>query len=230
MLLARAQLLESTPCDPGLEEAVKSIIYAAPRTEIKELQQARQLLVEKFGKEFALTAVENSDGKVAERVVRKLRVEPPEKELVEAYLKEIARTYGVAWPRREQVRDENDGDDDDEAGGGQAVANPTLEEPLTTAELSKATPPRDLGPRSPVSVAPPSPSTDNVNPRIRLPAPPELKPGPKMTGLKKTPATETRDTSVDADGSGNPKGRKDVVGGKIPDVDELAKRFAQLKR
>lgn len=55
-------------CDPGLEEAVKSIIYAAPRSEIKELQQARQLLVEKYGKEFALAAIENSDGKVAERV------------------------------------------------------------------------------------------------------------------------------------------------------------------
>ena len=55
-------------CDPGLEEAVKSIIYAAPRTEIKELQQVRQLLVEKYGKEFAVTAIENSDGKVAERV------------------------------------------------------------------------------------------------------------------------------------------------------------------
>lgn len=47
---------------------MKSIIYAAPRSEIKELQQVRQLLVEKYGKEFALAAIENSDGKVAERV------------------------------------------------------------------------------------------------------------------------------------------------------------------
>lgn len=213
--------MESKECDPGLEEAVKSLIHAAPRTDVKELQQVRQLLVEKYGKEFALEAVENSDGKVAERVLKKLRVEPPDPELVTLYLREIARTYGVAWPKKEQVEvDENEDDDDEEnPSGGQAVKN--LEAPLTTDELSKATPPRDLGPRSPVSVAPPSPSIDNANPRLRLPGPPELKPGAKMSGLKQTPNTtaQSRDTS-----------KKDVVGGKVPDVDELAKRFAALKR
>ena len=216
-------MLEAKECDPGLEEAVKSIIYAAPRTDIKELQTVRQLLVEKYGKDFALTAVENSDGKVAERVVRKLRVDPPERALVQAYLEEIARTYGVAWPKREQVREEEE-DDSDEPGAGQAIK--VLEAPLATEELSKATPPRDLVPRSPVSVAPPSPSTDNLNPRIRLPGPPELKPGARMTGLKKTAATEARSEQKE----GDPGGRKGLVGGKIPDVDELAKRFADLKR
>ncbi|MCJ1287924.1 hypothetical protein MMC26_007276 [Xylographa opegraphella] len=223
LLLARTGLLEAKECDPGLEEAVKSIIYAAPRTDIKELQTVRQLLVEKYGKEFALTAVENSDGKVAERVVRKLRVDPPETALVQAYLEEIARTYGVAWPKREQVREEEE-DDSDEPGEGLAVK--VLKAPLATEELSKATPPRDLGPRSPVSVAPPSPSTDNLNPKIRLPRPPELKPGARMTGLKKTAATDARtDGKVE-----EPVGSKGLVGGKIPDVDELAKRFAGLKR
>lgn len=218
-MLARTGLLEAKECDPGLEEAVKSLIHAAPRTDVKELQQVRQLLVEKYGKEFAMEAVENSDGKVAERVLKKLRVEPPDPELVTLYLTEIAKTYGVAWPKKEQVAvDEND-DDDDNASGGQAIKN--LEEPLTTDELSKATPPRDLGPRSPISVAPPNPSTDNANPRLRLPAPPELKPGAKMSGLKQThnTAAQSKDST-----------KKDVVGGKVPDVDELAKRFAALKR
>ncbi|KAK4692879.1 vacuolar protein sorting-associated protein IST1, partial [Lecanoromycetidae sp. Uapishka_2] len=219
LLLARTGLLEAKECDPGLEEAVKSLIHAAPRTDVKELQQVRQLLVEKYGKDFALEAVENSDGKVAERVLKKLRVEPPDPELVTLYLTEIARTYGVAWPKKEQVAAEENEDDDENPSGGQAVKN--LEEPLTTDELSKATPPRDLGPRSPVSVAPPSPSVDNINPRLRLPGPPELKPGVKMGGLKKTPNTDaqSKDTT-----------KKDVVGGKVPDVDELAKRFAALKR
>lgn len=54
-------------CDPGLEEAVKSIIFAAPRTEVKELKAVRELLVAKYGKEFTLAAMENSDGKVSER-------------------------------------------------------------------------------------------------------------------------------------------------------------------
>ena len=46
LLLARAGLLEAKECDPGLEEAVKSLLYAAPRTEIKELHTVRQLLAE----------------------------------------------------------------------------------------------------------------------------------------------------------------------------------------
>lgn len=227
LLLARTGLLEAKECDPGLEEAIKSIIYAAPRTDVKELQQARALLVEKYGKDFALEAVENSDGKVAERVLKKLRVEPPDPELVTLYLKEIARTYGVNWPRLEESLDgHNDDDDDDDApSGGQATK--ILEQPLTTDELSKATPPRDLGPRSPVSVAPPSPSTDNLNPRVRLPGPPDLKPGAKMSGLKKqTTGMDAQSTTK----SGDSGAKKDIVGGKIPDVDELAKRFAALKK
>lgn len=189
LLLARTGLLEGKECDPGLEEAVKSIIHAAPRTEVKELQQTRQLLVEKYGKDFALQAMENNDGKVAERVVKKLEVKPPDPELVTLYLKEIARTYGVHWPKRETPEEPDD--DDDEPGSGQAVKN--LEEPLNTDELAKATPPRDLGPKSPVSVAPPSPSTDNISPRVKLPGPPELKPSAKMNGLKKqTPGTEAK--------------------------------------
>lgn len=181
--------------------------------------------MEKYGKEFALEAVENSDGKVAERVLKKLRVEPPDPVLVDSYLKEIAKTYGVDWPKgkneRQQGRDEDE--DDDDPSSGQAVKN--LEEPLTTEELSKATPPRDLGPRSPVSIAPPSPSTDNLNPRVILPGPPELKPSAKMSGLRK----QTPGTSAQSDPKGDDYGKKSV-GGKIPDVDELAKRFAALKR
>ena len=224
LLLARTGLLEAKECDPGLEEAVKSIIHAAPRTDIKELQQTRQLMVEKYGKEFALQAMENSDGKVAERVVKKLRVEPPDPELVTLYLKEIARAYGVKWPKGERTPD-GQSDDDDEPSSGQAVKN--LEEPLTTEELNKATPPRDLGPKSPVSIAPPSSSTDNISPRIRLPGPPELKPSSKMSGFKRqTSSTEAQSNAKDADSGG----KKNAVGGKIPDVDELAKRFAALKK
>ena len=227
LLLARTGLLEAKECDPGLEEAIKSIIYAAPRTDIKELQQARQLLVEKYGKEFALQAMENTDGKVAERVVTRLKVAPPDPVLVELYLKEIARTYGVPWPRGSEnhLEHEEEDDNDDTPSAGQAVRS--LEEPLTTEELSRATPPRDLGPKSPVSIAPPSPSTDNVSPRVRLPGPPVLKPTAKMSGLKKqTPSTEAKSNAANED----PGGKKNVVGGKIPDVDELAKRFAALKR
>ncbi|KAL8856058.1 MAG: hypothetical protein Q9178_007314 [Gyalolechia marmorata] len=203
LLLARIGLLEPKECDPGLEEAIKSIIHAAPRTDVKELQQARQLLVEKYGKDFALEAVENRDGKVAERVVKKLKVEPPDAVLVDLYLKEIAKTYSVDWPKGQSKRQNgsDEEDDDSDPSSGQGVKN--LEEPLTTDELHKATPPRDLGPKSPVSIAPPSPSTDNLNPRVKVPGPPELKPSAKMSGLKK----QTSSTQAQSDSKG--EGTKD---------------------
>lgn len=224
LLIARAGLLEAKECDPGLEEAVKSVIYAAPKIEgVKELSTVRALLAEKYGKEFTLQAVENKDGKVASRVSDRLKVEPPAKALVDAYLSTIAEAYGIDWPpgtkaKREagEAEAEDDDDDDDSPSGGQKVK--ATEEPLTTDALSKATPPRDIGPKSPISVNPPSPSTDNVRPKINLPGPPDLKPGKKMVDAKKS-----KDVNGDKKAESGP-------GGKIPDVDELSKRFAQLKR
>ncbi|WPH00070.1 Hypothetical protein R9X50_00289300 [Acrodontium crateriforme] len=225
LLSARVGLLEAKECDPGLEEAVKSIIFAAPKIEgVKELSVVRALLADKFGKEFTMQAMENGDGKVSSRVASRLRVEPPAKELVEAYLSTIAEAYGIDWPPGSKAKREaeeaaaanQDDDDDDEPSDRHKVK--VLEEPLSTDALSKATPPRDIGgPKSPVSVVPPSPSTDNVRPKLNLPGPPDLKPSKKMVdaGLSK--------------GSNSDK-KESGPGGKIPDVDELAKRFANLKR
>jgi vacuolar protein sorting-associated protein IST1 len=229
LLLARAGLLDSPTCDPGLEEAVKSIIYAAPKTEIKELNQVRILLADKFGKEFVVTAMENSDGRVSEKVVKKLSVSPPKPELVQGYLEEIAKAYGVNWPRKakddlgdppEFVDDDEDGNDDS-SGGGQEQKS--LVAPLGAKskaaevgeELSKATPPKAFGPASPLHVNPPSPSTDNIHPKVTLNSK-ELKPNQKMinAGLAKKKAPESKGSIADG----------------VPDFDELSKRFAALKR
>lgn len=222
LLSARAGLMEAKECDPGLEEAVKSLMYAAPRIEgVKELTTVRSLLAEKYGKEFTLEAVENSDGKVSKRVLDRTKVEPPSKELVELYLEAIAEAYGVDYPpgarakKAAEAGEEDEEDNDDDAPGGQKVK--ALEEPLAAEDLSKATPPRDFGPKSPVSVVPPSPSTDNVRPKVNMPGAPDLKPSKKMTDAVKKANGDKKESS------GGP-------GGKIPDVDELTKRFAQLKR
>lgn len=224
LLIARAGLLEAKECDPGLEEAVKSIIFAAPKIDgVKELSMVRSLLAEKYGKEFTIVAVENRDGKVAKRVTDRLKVEPPPEELKEAYLSTIAEAYNIDWPpgtkakrAAEEAAADDEDDDEDNPSGGQKVK--ALEEPLATDELSRATPPRDMGPKSPISVNPPSPSTDNVRPRVNLPGPPDLKPGKKMMDAKKK-----EEVNGDKKAEGGP-------GGKIPDVNELAKRFANLKR
>lgn len=214
--------MEGSVCDPGLEEAVKSIMYAAPRIEVKELQQVRLILADKYGKEFTMQAAENSDGKVAEKVVKKLRIEPPPEALVNGYLEEIASTYGVDWPKKSPGKPPNFIDDDDEnPSGGQAQK--ILETPLAVdgkeaderEELIKATPPQNFGPRSPLRVNPPSPSTDNLHPRVKGVSTLDLKPSPKMQDAN------TRKAGIESKGA---------VGGTIPDIDELAKRFAALKK
>ncbi|KAK8090731.1 hypothetical protein PG994_000236 [Apiospora phragmitis] len=213
LLIARAGLLEAPQCDPGLEEAVKSIIYAAPKTEIKELQAVRLLFWEKFGKEFVVTATENSDDKVSEKVVKKLSVTPPKEE-----------AYGVDWPKRPtnlgDPPDFVDDDVDDNPSGGQAqkIVEPEIPADSKAAQeredLSRATPPRTLGPQSPLHVNPPSPSTENPRPKITLNSA-ELKPSKKM---------------LDAGIASKNTERKGGLADDVPSVDDLAARFAALKR
>ena len=191
-----------------------------------------------------MEAMDNIDGKhVADRVMRRLRIEPPSEELVTGYLKEIARTYGVAWPPEDFAENEEDGreagdagddDDDDDDDPNTGEKERLRESPLSTEELSRATPPRDLGPKSPVQIAPPSPSTENVAPRVKLPGPPELKPGSRMADAnakaKKGDSGGVGDAKDGKEGKETVGAKKGVVPGKVPDVDELARRFAALKK
>ena len=231
LLLARSGLMEGSVCDPGLEEAVQSVVYAAPKTEIKELGTVRSLLAEKYGKDYIIAAMENADEKVNDKVIRKLSVEPPRQELVTGYLEEIAKAYGVDWPKRARASPPpnllgDDYDDDDEnPWGGQAQK--VSEEPLAAAatnrkmsrdeeELSKATPPRGLGgPRSPLTVTPPRMTTDNVHPKVTL-GHVELKPNRKMEEAEERKA---------AGGA-----RKNEPEGSVPDISDLERRFAALKK
>ena len=267
LLIARAGLLDSHTCDPGLEEAVKSIMYAAPKTEIKELQVVRQLLGERYGKDFVKAAMENTDGKVAPKVVRKLAVTPPSEELVNGYLEEIARAYGVQWPRRpaaddglgeapslidndedDDNDDNDDNDDDDNNGGGGDLALPSTpgktpgaaattsaKQAKTQEELTRATAPStDVSddPPLPVQVNPPTPSTDNIHPKVTLNAQ-ELKPPVSPTAAKSLPASSSAAKPGPAAARSSlqdPAARKFVAKKKDTVDDELARRFAELKR
>ena len=55
-------------CDPAIIEAVNTVIYAAPRSEVKELLLVRDQLAAKFGREFVSNAMENKDESVNPRV------------------------------------------------------------------------------------------------------------------------------------------------------------------
>lgn len=200
-------------CDPGLEEAVKSIIYAAPRTEIKELGVLRVLLGEKFGKEFVASAAEGTEGGVSEKVVRRLGVEPPKPELVEGYLEEIAAAYGVEWagaPKERQEdeldllidTEEGDGEGDE---GGQALKEL---EALSPGEASASPPPPRPAASSPPSRTAPTsaPKTSAGGADKTLQKPPPRAPEPKPAAKPSAPASG------------------------VPDLSELEARFAALKK
>lgn len=55
-------------CDPAITEAVNTVIYAAPRSEVKELLLVRDQLAAKFGRDFVTNAMENKDESVNPRV------------------------------------------------------------------------------------------------------------------------------------------------------------------
>jgi hypothetical protein len=91
-------------------------------------------------------------------------------------------------------------------GGGDAKKEDEVE------ALANANTPKKLGPQSPLRVVPPSPSTDNVAPRLKLPG-----------------AAAAKVAKSEGAGAKKPVKKEDGLG-KIPDVDELSRRFAELKR
>lgn len=230
---------EDAYLDTALDEAAVVVFYGWHRFphELRELTLLRTMLGERYGKEFMTMAQDNKvdSAKVPDRLLKGLRIRPPGQDLVDNYLREIAQAYGVTWPAGEDqealggappefVDDTQSGDDNGHGGGdlpetprkhATDASRPDLSESRRASdasELNKATPPRGLAAgRSPVSVAPPAPRTDNPNPRVKL------------------PGSENKDY-------GNPHAIENTTAQKkssnngIPELDELTRRFAELKR
>ncbi|KAM4614239.1 IST1 homolog [Discoglossus pictus] len=100
LLLARFGLIQSMKeLDPGLGEAVSTLIWAAPRlqTEVSELKIVADQLCAKYSKEYGKLCRTNQIGTVNDRLMHKLSVEAPPKILVERYLIEIAKNYNVPY-------------------------------------------------------------------------------------------------------------------------------------
>lgn len=100
LLLARFGLIQSMKeLDPGLQEAVSTLIWAAPRLqcEVAELKAVSDQLCAKYSKEYGKLCRTNQIGTVNDRMMHKLSVEAPPKILVERYLIEIAKNYNVPY-------------------------------------------------------------------------------------------------------------------------------------
>jgi len=83
--------------DPGVSEAIISIVYSAHRTEVKELHYIRESFMHRYGRDWSILVMENVDDRVSARVLSKVTNETPSPALVDAYLAEIARGYNLDW-------------------------------------------------------------------------------------------------------------------------------------
>ncbi|RUS86362.1 hypothetical protein EGW08_005880 [Elysia chlorotica] len=100
LLLARFGLIQTQKeLDPGLEEAIASIIWATPRlqADVQELKAVTDEFAHKYGKEFAQACRGNQLSNVNEKVMHKLSVQAPPKALVERYMVEISKSYNVPF-------------------------------------------------------------------------------------------------------------------------------------
>ncbi|KAK6200497.1 regulator of Vps4 activity in the MVB pathway-domain-containing protein [Scheffersomyces amazonensis] len=116
LLLARISIIldiNRTSCDSGLIEAVQSVIYAAPHTELKELTTIRDSLIHKYGIEFGKAAIDNTDNHVPEKIVKRCQIDPPSQELVTLYLCEIARAYDAPYSKLKEYEASQEEDEDE---------------------------------------------------------------------------------------------------------------------
>ena len=91
--------------DPGLEEAISSILWAGPRLAamVPELKSICEQLALKYGKDYAESCKEDKKDTISEKLKHRLGVESPTKLLVEKYLIEIAKNFNVEYEPDEKV-------------------------------------------------------------------------------------------------------------------------------
>ncbi|KAG4306368.1 hypothetical protein PORY_000356 [Pneumocystis oryctolagi] len=97
MLLSRFHLLRKGHCHEQIEQAICTLIYAAPRCEIKELYNMNEIFRLYFGKEFIQNSIENVHGKIDPKVVERLSNEPLNNNVIECYLQEIACLHNIKY-------------------------------------------------------------------------------------------------------------------------------------
>lgn len=101
LILARFGLVtQMKEIDEGIEEAVSSIVWVAPRlqADVQELKICADVFTLKYGKQFTESArAAIPPHKVSEKLMHKLAIQAPPKLLVERYLIEIANIFNVNY-------------------------------------------------------------------------------------------------------------------------------------
>jgi vacuolar protein sorting-associated protein IST1 len=129
------QITMSKECPQEMLPAVTSIIWACDYVDFPELKEIASQLTKKFGDKFAKAAKANENKSINERLYSKLVYKPPSKQLVIAYLEEIARAYEVDWDAKSAgFEDSDDGldEENDKGNNGGGGGGNNAEQPFAT--------------------------------------------------------------------------------------------------
>ncbi|KAJ1722743.1 Vacuolar protein sorting-associated protein ist1 [Coemansia erecta] len=235
LLTARAGLIEqSRTVDPGISEAVWSIIYASSRAEVRELTILRDMLTSKYGTEAVKSAMDNTEGQVDPKLVRKLSPQAPSAELVKLYLKEIASVYRINW----RPAGEESDDDDTPSGGVKELAAPPTSFKAEDAESEGPNDSTDIA----TGVEDVSKDEEGIDTKTSSDKPVSESPAPeneptKDAGKDKVSAPAKQGTPASAAKSPvpafvQPKATKKPPppSDGLPSLEELQKRFEALKQ
>ncbi|XP_011488236.1 IST1 homolog isoform X3 [Oryzias latipes] len=233
LLITRFGLIQSMKeLDPGLQEAVSTLIWAAPRlqSEVSELKIVSEQLCAKYSKEYGKLCRNNQIGTVNDRLMHKLSVEAPPKILVERYLIEIAKNYNVPYEPDAMVRPEvcvgeeadlinvdNDRKSGGGGGGGGFSAPPVpMQMPM----------PMPMPMPTPFSYPPPKGPIDDLNEKPFVPSQATgPHPAPRQFDSNALPELPSvPDTLPTSSLGGNTAASDDI------DFDDLTRRFEELKK
>ncbi|OUM65490.1 hypothetical protein PIROE2DRAFT_59993 [Piromyces sp. E2] len=87
--------------------AIKTIIFAEPRCNIKEISKISNLLKTRFGSKFTKAALKNEDKDINEKIYRNYTMKYIDENLVNQYLQEIATTYRIDCELTQKTKELN---------------------------------------------------------------------------------------------------------------------------
>ncbi|KAI3818310.1 hypothetical protein L1987_12114 [Smallanthus sonchifolius] len=143
LLIQMVNLIEKEKgCPDELKEAVSSLLYAAPRCgEFPELQEVREILTTRYGKEFAHGAMElRSNCGVNTRMIQKLSPRQSSLETRMKILQEIATENGVVLKLENSSPVVKEGEEE----STKSVLNDEIDEVLSFSESRKGKKYRDV--------------------------------------------------------------------------------------
>ncbi|CAA6665343.1 unnamed protein product [Spirodela intermedia] len=194
-------VLARVDCPSELQEAIASIIYAAPRcSDLPELMQVRNLFTTKYGKEFSAAAAElRPDSNVNRMIIEKLSVRAPPAEVKLRALRGIAQEFGVEWDAS-STEIEFSKKHEDLLEGLNSSAIPTASTVIITQSMPPASPQDGL------------PITPMVQSQPHLPVPAVSNPAPAVVSKISSVGPEKIELPpVDSSLSEGPRGASDAL-------------------